>query len=284
MIVSWPVEATNITEIKALAAIEKRTTQLAWEKLPDRSDADPGVFCMNPNGFNDKFTDNTWFSIVWFFCINRCLTTVKGLLSGVTSWNTSRIVLLRHGQSEGNVDHLLYTSSSAILGWTLLYGFFVLFDCSDCFYDSVRNFYAIVSIDCSLCLFYGHNFCPVSMWAFRQGKGDSRLELTKKGIRQAGDALPNAYGTGTCSNTESRWPSPHFGFDPNSNPMIDVFPFLLGSLACDGFKGEGSWKAIEQHYTSRWVAWLGASSPSGQIVRVVLIVKKSLSGSGVLLF
>lgn len=60
---------------EALAAMEKRTTQLAWEKLPDR------------------------------------------------------IVLLRHGQSEGNVDHLLYTS-----------------------------------------------------------KGDSRLELTKKGIRQAKEA------------------------------------------------------------------------------------------------
>jgi len=60
---------------QAIAAIEKRTTQLAWEKLPDR------------------------------------------------------IVLLRHGQSEGNVDHLLYTS-----------------------------------------------------------KGDSRLELTKKGIEQAKQA------------------------------------------------------------------------------------------------
>ncbi|CAK9009439.1 unnamed protein product [Durusdinium trenchii] len=60
---------------QAMKAIEKRTTQLAWEKLPDR------------------------------------------------------IVLLRHGQSEGNVDHLLYTS-----------------------------------------------------------KGDSRLELTKKGIRQAREA------------------------------------------------------------------------------------------------
>ena len=47
---------------------------------------------------------------VEIFPENPDLIRVSRALPSV-SW---RIVLLRHGQSEGNVDHLLYTSSLAI--------------------------------------------------------------------------------------------------------------------------------------------------------------------------
>eukprot|EP00438_Fugacium_kawagutii_P034350 Skav216705 [mRNA] locus=scaffold91:493825:501053:+ [translate_table: standard] len=70
----------------------------------------------------------------------------------------SRIILLRHGQSEGNVDHLLYTS-----------------------------------------------------------KGDSRLELTQKGIRQAKEAGKELQKLVRSVPLESRGPTP--------NIIVCISPF-----------------------------------------------------------